>query len=207
MDLSRPYSGIASTVEGDVLVALAATTRPMTGRQVARVVRRGSQPAVNRALNRLAAHGLVNREPAPPAVLYSLNREHVGYAAVEALAGMRTELLRRLREQLVRWEIPAVHVSMFGSAARGDGAASSDVDLAVVRPRGVDEDDEQWQAQLGGLRDAVRSWSGNAASIVELGEETLANAAGADLPVLADWRRDAVQLAGRPLGEVLRETS
>jgi hypothetical protein len=204
MDLSRPYSGIASTVEGDVLVALTGTLRPVTGRQVARLVRRGSQPSVNRALDRLVLHGLVRRESAPPAMLYTLNREHVGYAAVAALAGMRAEFLRRLREQLAGWEAPAVHVSMFGSAARADGDVASDVDLVVVRASGVEEDDHRWQAQLSALRSAVLAWSGNAASIVEIGEESLARARSGELPVLTQWRDDAVELAGRPLDEVLR---
>jgi predicted nucleotidyltransferase len=201
MDLTRPYSGIAATVDGDVLVALARTVRPSTGRQLARQVRRGSQTAVNQALERLVAHGLVHRQAAPPALLYTLNRDHVGYPAVEALASMRAELLRRLRELFARWEIPVVHASMYGSAARADGGTDSDVDLVVVRPRGVAEDDGRWEEQLGALREAVSAWSGNAASIVELPEDELPKLVASDLPVLSEWRRDAVLLAGSSLDE------
>jgi predicted nucleotidyltransferase len=203
MDLSRPYSAVAATVDGDVLIALAGTTRPSTGRQVARLVRRGSQPAVNAALDRLVRHGLVHRTAAPPALLYTLNREHVGYAAVEALAAMRTDLLHRLRELFAGWAVSAVHVSMFGSAARADGGIDSDIDLVVVRPSGVPEEDDRWRAQLSELTAAVCLWTGNPASIAELAEETLPRFLTTKPPVLADWRRDAVHLAGRSIEETI----
>jgi DNA-binding transcriptional ArsR family regulator len=203
VDLSRPYSGIAPTVDGDVLVALAGTTRPLTGRQVSRLARRGSQTAVNRALDRLTAHGLVRREPAPPAMLYTLNRDHVGYRAVEALAGMRNLLLERLRGRFAQWAIRPVHASMFGSGARADGGVDSDVDIVVVRPRAVDEEDDRWQEQMSGLRTAVSAWSGNAASVVEMAEDELAGFVAANPPVLAEWRGDAVRLAGRSLAATI----
>lgn len=203
MDLSRPYSSIAATVDGDVLVALWRMTRPSTGRHVARLVQRGSQPAVNAALDRLVRQGLVERTSAPPALLYTLNREHVGYPAVEALAGMRSELLRRLRERFASWDVPALHASMFGSAARADGGIDSGVDLVVVRPRHVEEDEPRWQQQVSALRRAVSAWTGNAASIVELAEEAVTDVVARQPVALASWRDDAVELAGRPVAELL----
>lgn len=202
MDLSRPHTGIAATIDGDALMALVGADR-LTGRQVARLVRRGSQPAVNTALNRLARQGLVHRESVPPAMLYSLNRDHVGYPAVEALAAMRTEFLSRLRELLAGWETPAVHVSLFGSAARADGDADSDIDLLVIRPRGVVEEDEHWQTQLSRLADSVRAWTGNAASIIELEEGALSSALASGIPALVAWRDDAIVLAGSSVETVI----
>jgi len=203
MNLARPYSGVAATVDGDVLVALAGTSRPSSGRHVARLVRRGSQAAVNGALDRLVRQGLVHREPAPPAFLYSLNRDHVGYAAVVALADMRAELLGRLRRRLSAWEVPAAHVSMFGSAARADGGTDSDIDLVVIRPRGTEEEEERWREQVAALDEAVLAWTGNDASIVELAETELPRLAAERPPVLDAWRQDAVELAGRPLEALL----
>jgi predicted nucleotidyltransferase len=203
MDLSRPYHGIATTLDGDVLAALAGTTRPSSGRQVARLARHGSQPAVNAALDRLVRQGLVHREHAPPAMLYTLNRAHVGFPAVEALAAMRIELLDRLRKLIAGWGLAAAHASLFGSAARADGGVDSDVDLVVVRPRGIDEEDERWRSQLDELRRAVPAWTGNGASIVELPEESLPDVVASNPPVLDSWRRDAVHLAGRSLDQLM----
>jgi predicted nucleotidyltransferase len=203
MDVSRPYSAIAPTVEGDVLVALAGSERAMSGRQVARLVRRGSQPAVNAALERLTAQGVVQREEAPPAYLYELNRDHVGAPAVVALADMRSEFLRRLRLLLARWPVPAVHASMFGSAARGDGDRDSDIDLFIVRPRGVPDDDERWAKQLYDLSEAVRVWTGNNASIVEFPQERLVALREESPRAVSGLRADAVPLAGPPFHEFL----
>jgi predicted nucleotidyltransferase len=203
MDLSRPYSAISPSLEGDVLVALAASAAHMTGRQVARMVRRGSQPAVNAALERLVAQGIVLREAAPPAYLYELNDTHVGYPAVKALANMRAELLHRLRLLTRKWRVKAAHVSMFGSAARADGGSDSDIDLFVVRPRNVSAEDKLWSRDLSDLDEAVIAWTGNRASIVEVGEESLPLLHDENPSVLAALRAEGIHLAGAELADIL----
>lgn len=54
---------------------------------------------------------------------------------------------------------------LFGSAARGDGSETSDIDIAVVRADSVDPDDADWSSQLVELSDAVTRWTGNDASV------------------------------------------
>lgn len=54
---------------------------------------------------------------------------------------MRSDLLSRLRAALSGWSPRAVHASLFGSAARGDGDAGSDIDIFVVRPVPIGQDD------------------------------------------------------------------
>ena len=99
------------------------TTRPLTGREVARLVRTGSQPTVNAALRRLTEEGILRAQEAGNAYLHTFNREHLAAPAIELLAGIRTELERRLRAEIADWEIAPAHASVFGSAARGDGDA------------------------------------------------------------------------------------
>jgi hypothetical protein len=204
MNVSRAYSAVAPTVEGDVLVVLAGTTRPLTGRRVARLARRGSVGAVAKALDRLASQGLVLREEAPPASLYMLNRQHVAAPVVEALALIRSELLGRLRQAFSTWSIAPIHASMFGSAARGDGDAGSDIDILVVRPEGVDAEDATWSAQLWDIGDAVLAWTGNHAGIIDFAERDVGRMTEESPPILGDLRRDAIDLAGMPLRELLR---
>jgi predicted nucleotidyltransferase len=192
-------------VEGEALIVLAGTTAPLTGRQVSRLARRGSSPAMSAALDRLVEQGLVHRERAGRAYLHSLNRAHVAAPAVELLADLRSELLRRLRGVLRAVRPRPLHASMFGSAARGDGDTQSDIDLFIVRRAGVSEDDLGWRKQLDDLREAVYAWSGNHAAIIELGEEELGTLRIKRPRVLADLRADGIDLSGIPIRALLRE--
>jgi DNA-binding transcriptional ArsR family regulator len=204
VDVSRPYAAIAPGVEGEALVVLAGTTAPLTGRQIARLVRRGTSPSVSAALDRLVEQGLVNRQEAGRAYLHTLNRAHIAAPVAESLAGLRAELLRRLRDTFAHWRVVPFHASMFGSAARGDGDARSDIDLLVIRPTDIDEEDAAWRAQLDELGESVRAWTGNHAGIVELGEAELVDVRRTPPPILENLRDDAIDLAGPPVRALLK---
>ena len=77
MDVTRPYAAIAPGVEGEALVVLAGTTAPLTGRQITRLVKRGTSPSVSAALDRLVEQGVVHRQEAGRAYLHTLNRDHI----------------------------------------------------------------------------------------------------------------------------------
>jgi predicted nucleotidyltransferase len=205
MDLSRSYAAVmGGALEGEVLSVLAGTTRPLTGRQIARLATHGSDRGLRLALNRLAEQGLVDAVEAPPAVLYSLNRDHIAAPVALELAGLRGELLRRLRTAIAQWRVPAVHASMFGSAARGEGDARSDIDLLVVRPESVDSEDPEWRDQLHELAVAIERWTGNHAGISEVGEEELSHLASERRPIVDELERDAITVAGPEAGRLLR---
>ena len=205
MDVARPYAAVASGVEGEALIVLAGTTAPLTGRQIARLVRRGTSPSVSAALERLSAQGIVHREQAGRAYLHTLNRDHIAAPAVVLLADLRSELLRRLRDTFERWDPAAVHASMFGSTARADGDAESDIDLLVVRPAGIDEEDSRWRAQLDALNDAVYAWTGNHAGVIELAEADLEQLRRDPRGILGDLRADGIDLAGVSVRALLKE--
>jgi predicted nucleotidyltransferase len=203
MDLAFPHSAVSPTLEGDVLVVLAGTTRPLTGREVARLARRGTPPAVAAALNRLVRQGLVHREEVGSAFLHTLNRDHLAAPAVLVLAGLRTELLERLRAAVGDWEIQPVSAALFGSAARGDGDVDSDIDLLVVRPAQVNEEEQDWRAQMVRLADRIRAWTGNHPSLIEVAQQDLPALLDARPPVLQSLRTEAISLAGIPPAQLL----
>jgi DNA-binding transcriptional ArsR family regulator len=205
MDLSRPYASVlGGALEGEVLSVLAGTTRPLTGRQIARLAAHGSDRGLRLALNRLADQGLVDTMEAPPAVLYSLNRDHIAAPVALQLAALRSELVRRLRAALSTWQVPPVHASMFGSAARGDGNAHSDIDLLLVRSASVDGDDPVWRDQVQRLADAAERWTGNHAGISEIGEEELLRLATERPPIVEELEQHATTLAGPDARRLLR---
>jgi predicted nucleotidyltransferase len=203
MDVAHPYTAICPTLDSRVLSALAGTTRPLTGREIARLLARPSHSGVLDALNRLVEHGVVDREEAGRAFLFTLNREHLAAPAVDILAGMRSELLRRLRDAIDSWEVAPIHISMFGSAARGDGDTSSDIDLFVVRPKGVDDEDTRWRAQLDLLARRVQRWTGNRAGIAEVGEAEIARLRDEEPPIVAELRSDGITITGAEAAALL----
>jgi len=203
MDLAQPNTAVCPTLDSGVLAVLAGTNRPLTGREVARLVGRKSHSGVLDVLNRLAEHGLVERQEAGRALLYTLNRDHLAAPAVQFLAGMRGELLSRLRQTVEGWDVAPVHVSLFGSAARGDGDTESDIDLFIVRPSSVSEDDSRWRAQIDRLAAGVLRWTGNHAGIAEVAEPEIDRLERDQPPILAQLRSDAIALIGPEVIELL----
>jgi predicted transcriptional regulator len=202
MNVAKPFEAVSSGVEADVLVTLAGSTMPRSGREVARRARR-STTGVQRTLDRLVEHGLVDRLEAGRTFLYTLNRSHLMAPVVERMAESRNELVQRLRNEIGAWRISPIHASLFGSAARGDGDTSSDIDLFVVRPEEVHPDDPGWLEQVDGLAESVRAWTGNNAGIAEISEEELARLRGDPPPVIDELRRDAIDLGGKPTRSLL----
>jgi hypothetical protein len=197
VDVAKPYAAVTGGgLEGEVLTVLAGTTRPLTGRQVARLARSGSDRGLRLALNRLAEQGLVDTQDAPPAVLYTLNRDHIAAPVALALVSLRSALFDRIREAIAEWKIPPVHASLFGSAARGDGDTTSDIDLFLVRPQAVTVEDQTWRVQLDSLARDIARWTGNHAGISEVGEDELEALVGDRPAVMEELERDAVTLAG-----------
>lgn len=200
MDVSRPHHAVAPAFDTDVLVVLARTTGEMTGEQVWRLVGRGTAPSVRSALERLVAQGLVRVREVPPAYVYSLNREHLAFPAVSVLAGMQSELIDRLKQAFVAWEVRPLHASMFGSTARGDGDVNSDIDLLVVRPSSVADDDLRWEGQSDELSSRVQAWTGNPVSMIDLSEGRVADL---DREAMQSVISDGILLVGAPLAELL----
>jgi predicted nucleotidyltransferase len=203
VNVSQPYSAVCPTLDGEVLQVLAGTTMLMTGREVARLTGRSSHSGVLDVLHRLTEHGLVTRVALNRAFLFALNREHLAAPAVDVLVGMRAELMNRIRRAAGAWEIAPTNLSVFGSAARGDGDTRSDIDLFVVRPRGVDADNIGWRAQLEDLSSQIMRWTGNYAGIVEVAETEIAQLRTDERPIVAALRADAISLGGCEIDRLL----
>lgn len=201
MDVSRPFAALSSGVDVDVLVALAGSTTPHSGRELARLAGR-SNTGVRHVLDHLVDQGLVERADAGRAFLYTLNRDHLLAPAVAVMSGARAELVRRLREAIGAWGTPPVHASLFGSAARGDGDSASDIDVFLVRPAEVGADGE-WRRQVEDLADSIHRWTGNQAGIVEIPEEGIPMLLRQGPPVIEEVNSDAVDLAGQPARRLL----
>src|SRR5450756_2339371 len=83
MYLSNPISAIILTLEALVLRSLAHTTQPLSGSRIAELATTGSNPGVRTALNRLVRHGTVLARRSGPSILYTANRDHLAWPAIE----------------------------------------------------------------------------------------------------------------------------
>lgn len=203
MDVSKPFQALLPAVDSAVLSVLAGTSRPRTGREIARLAKR-SQPAVQKVLDRLVDQGLVHSTTAGRSRTYTLNREHLAAKAIEELANLRPKLFDRLQDEIEHWEVRPVHASVFGSTARGDGDAESDIDILIVRPKERKEDDPIWREQLDKLDKRVLAWTGNHAGISEVAEPDLVLWKKNEPPILAEVKSDAIVLSGKSVEELLR---
>lgn len=205
MDLSSPIRSVIPSVHGAVLAVLARSDVPLSGRRTAELTGgRASQARVNQVLRELTVAGLVLRDEHPPAYLYRLNREHLAAGAVVALADLREQLLSQIRDTVKGWEEPAVAVWLFGSAARGDGGPASDIDVLVLRPDTVDEDEPSWLRQVDDLAAQVATWTGNHCEVLEYSTEQFAGLVAAGEPLTSDLRTEALRISGDTVERRLR---
>jgi Nucleotidyltransferase domain len=202
VNLTDPASSVVPSLDHEVIAVLAGTTRPLTGREVHRLARRGSQSGVQRILTRMVASGLVTMTEAGSARLYVLNREHVAAEAVLELLDLRGRLFARIRAHLATWPIPPVAAAAFGSAARGDGGLDSDIDVFLVRPDELDSDDPRWTDPISQLAERIARWSGNSASFIEATPTQMRAMLDRDEPIIADIRTDAIPLTERALLDI-----
>lgn len=160
---SDPTRAVTPTLDGPVLAVLAAAGRPLTVGEVAAQAARGSEIGIRRSMARLVEQGVVRGTLVGRNRVYELNRDHIAAPVAEWMAGLRLELWRRIREELARWEPPPLYAAVFGSAARGDGAEASDIDLLLVhvpfpgekRPRRRTQEATGILAQLAEPADAM----------------------------------------------------
>jgi DNA-binding transcriptional ArsR family regulator len=138
----------------------------VSGRDLAR--RAGlSHPTASKILAAFAQQGIVSVRRAPRADYYELNRGHVVFEPIRRLFDWETalpgELVTLLGHELAEHRVPASHAVLFGSAARGNMTAESDIDLAVIVPaEAVDEA----EVALEVVGDAVRDRYGAHLSVV-----------------------------------------
>jgi predicted nucleotidyltransferase len=118
---------------------------------------------------------------------------------------LRTELMERIRGEVEGWLSAPVHVSVFGSAARADGHTESDIDLLIVRPETLAEDDPSWREQLHRLAERIEAWSGNDASLHEVSPKELRAALRREEPVIASLRDTAIVLAGPEIADLVAD--
>jgi DNA-binding transcriptional ArsR family regulator len=228
MNLSDPTQAVGATLDGAVLAVLASSGRPLTVGQVAGQAARGSEIGIRRTLARLAEQGIVRGTMMGRNQVYELNRDHIAAHIAELMAELRPRLWDRFRGELADWRIRPLYACVFGSAARGDGDPTSDIDLLLVHPplpgekhpagmshalveqpsgtsaalalaRTDPEAARLWGDQIDRLRGQAHSWTGNALQVLD--RPCTSATTGPRAPGLA--RRDRTRRGGTGQGSHL----
>jgi hypothetical protein len=202
MDWSDPATLAMPHGVAAVIRILDGATVPFSIRELARMASISATNA-RHAVDRLAEHGLVSTDHAAGARLVRLNRSHLAAGPMVAIANLRGRTLEKLRTEFAGWEPSPVHVSLYGSAARGDGDTGSDIDLLLVRDDSVAGD--EWDRQVADTGAAIAAWTGNLVSWFEIDPGQLARMTAKNEPIVSSWSRDAITLFGSAFPLLLRK--
>lgn len=189
MLIQRPFEALTPTLDGAVLQVLAGAGSQFSVSRVTALVEDASPSGVRKALNRLVEQGTVLRTSDGVAHLYRLNPDHLLADPIRDIARARERLRQRVVEHADTWEDPPHLLAIFGSAARGEMHAGSDLDVLAVG----DTPDDGWLDNLGSLCEAMTSWTGNDARPLVLSTQELTSG---EERVLVEIGRDAWVLFG-----------
>lgn len=201
MNIGAPYRILETAGDSEVLRVLAGTTGSLSARQVARLVRSGSRPTALRSLNRLAALGVLDAEEVGRSHMFRLNRQHLAVPALEQLLALRERMLATIRDEVEALEPAPRAAGLFGSTARGDGDADSDIDLLLVHEG--QEPPELWEERVATLSAALERRIGNQVSVHQIPESRLSEMRKDPPPIARELRRDYLPLIGPPMRELL----
>ncbi len=184
-----------------MLAVLAEITAELNLRTIAQLAG-VSQAQASRVLPGLVDLGVLERREVPPASLFRLVPEHVACRALLAVARSTDTVLHEIGQLAASLPHPPVSVIVFGSFARRSAGPESDIDLVVVRPPDIDEDDDAWTDSLEGWRGDVRRLTGNPVELIEVSADEAAVKAAGRSHLWAEIRRDGTVVHGFSLDEL-----
>jgi hypothetical protein len=198
MDFSKNLSSIFPTSQALILEELIQTPKPVSGRQLAlQLVDRLGKSRVLEVLGELVAQGLVTREILGPSHLYSINKQHLCFDLLKSLSSPKTLLVSLITKQLARFKPQPQAAVLFGSIAKGKSKPESDIDLLVIRPNRVREDDDAWQDQLFRLTLAVQRATGNPLNYLDYSHADFASLVRSGARLIREINQHGIVLMGK----------
>lgn len=198
VDFVRPIEAVIPGVQGRVLAVLAETTAELNLRTIARLSG-VSLAQASRVLPGLVELGLVERREVPPSLLFRLVPEHVAAGPLVALARGRDGVIEEMGRVAAELPVEPESVVIFGSFARGEADAESDIDMVFVRPVGVEESDEAWADSVEQWRSQIHRVSGNPVEVLEVGSDEIGARLRSRQAVWRDIRSEGLVVHGRGL--------
>jgi DNA-binding transcriptional ArsR family regulator len=198
MDFVRSVQSVIPGAQGRILAVLAETSAELNLRSIARLSG-VSLAHASRVMPVLVELGVVERREAPPSALFRFVPENVASRAITALTRSRQTVLDEMGSAVSRLDSPPVSIVVFGSFARGEADSESDIDVLVVRPLDVEEDDLSWREALDGWREHVSRLTGNRVETLEVTEQDMPRLLRSRKSLWTDVQRDGVVVFGSPI--------
>jgi hypothetical protein len=198
MDYVRPIEAVIPGVQGRILGVLSRTDAEMTIRTAARLANASPQQA-SVVLAHLVELGVVARREAGASALVSLGQENLAAQALLVLAGLRHGVLEHLAGAARSISPAPASLTVFGSFARGDAGATSDLDVLAVRSRDGDARLGNWTDGLGRWQASARRIVGNPVNTIEVARDQIP---GLLRRRTGPWRKiaeEGIVLVGEPV--------
>lgn len=193
MNLSHPAFDVFGENEGRVLHRLSVLGEGATGRRLHDLSGVASLRTTQTILERLTRIGLVNMRPVGSSNEYTLNRGHVLWEPIlrvlESPATVETGIAQILAAVFGEHLVGA---ALYGSFARGEADADSDIDILIVHADG-----ESAIGLVGLIDDAserIRVLTGNDAQLLPVSRSELRNLVVHGDPLVESLRTDARSL-------------
>lgn len=142
---------------------------------------------------------MIERREVPPSSLFRLVPEHVATRALLELADSRNVVMTEMGRAASKIRPAPVSVIAFGSFARGDSEIDSDIDVIIVRPTGIDADNDRWTQTIERWRTSVSRVAGTTVELLDVDAETVPAKLSGGTQLWSDIRRDGQVVFGKRL--------
>lgn len=188
MQLQNPLKAICPALEADVLMALSVGGARTPGSLVRSGDVDASVSGVRRCLERLERNGIVIPRASGNRIEYSLNHHHMLAELVRRAGSAQDQFIEFLARRISTWDAKPMQVTLYGSAARGDMDADSDIDLMFIIP---DDSNEDLYTSISDLAVDAYRLTGNDVRpmVVEVAEVS-------DVPVFRSILREGIPVHG-----------
>ena len=204
VDYSRPVEAVIPGATGRLLAALARVEAEVPVSILASIAGVGRTRASG-IIGELSDLGIVECREVGRTVLVSLARHSVAGELIDRLAHLGSEVIARLRALASELEPAPETLLVFGSFARGEADANSDLDILAVRSPAADPD--KWAAALSVFAEQARELAGGPVQVLDYDLDGLRRKAGPKAKVGREFwnavRRDAIVLTGSQLYDLI----
>lgn len=198
MDLRHPEYSILGANRARVLHRLFVLGESASGRYIHELSGNKALQTTQQILDELVSIGMVRVRRVGAANAYRANRDHILWGPVEAILATRARLESSITEILeAAFGERLSGAMLYGSVARGDATAESDIDILAVWDEEVD--DELEAIIVADASDRIARLSGNPAQIIALTRSELDALVEADDPLVQSLRREGRRIAGAEL--------